>query len=86
MGEEAAEAANKILKAYQLAHARQDKIEHRNLDVFNRMWDRSDPEFHRHLDQTAIRKDEPWKPDHYPEAVLDMCRDPESDSEWEVEE
>ena len=49
------------------------------------MWDRSDPEFHRHLDQTVIRKDEPFTPDHYPQ-VVDMCGDLESESDRELEE
>ena len=50
--------------------------------AFFRMWDRLDPEFHRHLDQTVIRKDEPLTPDHYLQVVLDMYRDLESDFDW----
>ena len=46
---------NKFLKAFQIAHARQDTIEHRNVDVMHRMVARSDPWIHANLDTNTIR-------------------------------
>ena len=80
LSEEAHESVNKVVKAYQTAHARQDSIEHRNLDVFNRMTARSDPFIHAHLDARAIAQSEIVVEDHYPPELLELREaDPENE-------
>ena len=69
-----------LLQAFQIANARQGDVEDKNLDVFLRMVARSDPEMHNYLDLTV--KPTVADEDHYPQEVLDLCRD---DSEWETE-
>ena len=82
LSEEAGESVNKFVKAFQIAHARQDTVEHRNFDVFMRMIARSDPEMHAHLDlscQPSVADE-----DSYPQEVLDLCRDSD-DLDWETD-
>ena len=49
-----------------------------------RLLARSDPEMHNYLDlscQPTVNPDEDLE-DHYPQEVLDLCRD---DSDWETD-
>ena len=80
LSEEAHESVNKVVKAYQTAHARQDTIEHRNLDVFNRMTARSDPFIHTYLDARVLAQSEIVVEDHYPPELLELREaDPETE-------
>ena len=45
--QEAAEAANKFVKKFQLEHSRQTSAPERNLDTFCRLLHQSDPHVHR---------------------------------------
>ena len=80
LSEEAHESVNKVLKAFQIAHARQDTLEHRNLDVYHRMVARSDPFIHSHLDSLILRNSEIVVEEHYPPELLELCEaDPENE-------
>ena len=86
--EESSEAANKFLKSFQLDHAFQGDLRLRNLQTFQKLMARSDPEVHRHLDRQTLRSERAREdPDHYPEEVQAFARDrnetekPEEDEE-----
>ena len=73
LSEEPAEASNKDVKRFQKENARQDSPVHRNLDVFNRQMDRSDPKIvHFFANQRKLRRK---SQEVFPQAVLDLCKD-----------
>ena len=88
LSEESSEAVNKFLKSFQLDHAFQGDLRLRNLQTFQQLMARSDPEVHRHLDRQTLRTERARKdPDHYPPEVQALARDrnetekPEEDEE-----
>ena len=72
LSEEPGEASNKTLKHFQAHHARQDSAENRNLSVFHRMMDRSDPQIVHHF---TNRQKTGKAAEVFPKAVLDLCKD-----------
>ena len=73
LSEEPSEASNKDVKKFQLEHARQDTVEHRTLDTFHRLLDRSDPRVLNHLaKQSQCRRK---SQEIFPREVLNMCKD-----------
>ena len=70
-------------QAFQIAHARQGDPEDRMYDVHMRLLARSDPEMHNYLDLSCQPKVVDEDMEHYPQEVLDMCRDDYSD--WETD-
>ena len=90
LSEESSESVNKFLKSFQLDHAFQGDLRLRNLQTFQKLIARSDPEVHRHLDRQTMRAERVREdPDHYPEEVQALARDrnetkkPEDDEENE---
>ena len=90
LSEESSEAVNKFLKSFQLDHAFQGDLRLRNLQTFQKLMARSDPEVHRHLDRQTLRAERQREdPDHYPAEVQALARDrneaekPEEDEENE---
>ena len=91
LSEESSEAVNKFLKSFQLDHAFQGDLRLRNLQTFQKLMARSDPEVHRHLDRQTLRAERAREdPDHYPAEVQALARDqgyeteePEEDEENE---
>ena len=90
LSEESSEAVNKFLKSFQLDHAFQGDLRLRNLQTFQKLMARSDPEVHRHLDRQTLRAERQREdPDHYPAEVQALARDkkppqkPEEDEEDE---
>ena len=73
LSEEPSESCNKDLKKWQIEHAIQSDPVRRNLDVFNRLLDRSDPVVHSHLESKKMHK----KFYPYPQEVLNLCKNPE---------
>ena len=73
LSEEPAEASNKTIKGFQLDHSRQDTPQHRNLDVFHRQIDSSDPRILSYFErQRKLRRK---SEDVFPNAVLALCKD-----------
>ena len=69
LSEEPSESANKDVKSWQIRHANQSSPEARNLSVFNRFYDRSDPQVLSILSEkkgvkSIIRP--------YPQEILDL--------------
>ena len=87
LSEESSEAVNKFLKSFQLDHAFQGDLRLRNMQTFQKLMARSDPEVHRHLDRQTLRAERRQDPDHYPAEVQALARDqnetkkPEDDEE-----
>ena len=73
LSEEPAESCNKDLKKFQISHARQDSAEHRNLDVFHRLLDRSDPHIVSLI--AGQRGNRRKSGDVFPKDVLNLCKD-----------
>lgn len=69
--EEPQEATNRDVRDWQVEHARQRSLWQRNLDVFNRMMERSDPMI---IGQLMAKKKEWRSRKEYPKEVLDMCK------------
>ena len=71
LSEEASESANKDIKKWQISHARQNNPTNRNLDVFCRLMDRSDPYV-----ASFYSSKKKWRPKHesFPEVVLSLCK------------
>ena len=88
LSEESSEAVNKFLKSSQLDHAFQGDLRLRNLQTFQKLMARSDPEVHRYLDrQTLTAERQREDPDHYPAEVQALARDrPETKKPEEDEE
>ena len=73
LSEEPAEASNKDVKKFQKQNARQDSPVHRNLDVFQRQMDRSDPKIvEYYVNQRKLRRK---SQEVFPNAVLALCKD-----------
>ena len=73
LSEEPAEASNKDVKKFQISHARQDNPDHRNIDVFHRLCERSDPQilnYYAHNRQIRRKSSEV-----FPKDVLQLCKD-----------
>ena len=73
LSEEPAEASNKDVKKFQKEHAPQNCPIARNLAVFNRINDRSDPQVLHHFAKKS--KNQRKSQEIFPKAVLDMCKD-----------
>ena len=76
--QEAAEAANKFVKKFQLEHSRQTNAVDRNLDTFLRLQHQSDPHVHRYIDNRARQRqqsDSAYAKKPLPQSVLDLCKD-----------
>ena len=73
LSEEPAESSNKDVKMFQKYHAPQDSPTKRNLAVFNRINDRSDPVVLRHFEK--LHKNRRKSSEVFPKAVLDLCKD-----------
>ena len=73
LSEEASESCNKDIKRWQITHSRQFDPVARNLDVFCRLMDRSDP-----LVANFFSSKRKWKPktDPFPAQVLALCKSP----------
>ena len=71
MSEEPAEASNKDVKEFQRNHSFQGNYKQKNLDVFHRMCDRSDPAVHRFFVKEKVEKRS--KHETIPQDVLDVC-------------
>ena len=71
MSEEPAEASNKDVKEFQRNHSFQGNYKQKNLDVFHRMCDRSDPVVHRYFVKEKV--DARAKNDNIPQDVLELC-------------
>ena len=72
LSEEPAESSNKDVKRFQTNLARQNSHENRNLDVFHRLMDRSDPHILHHFERQ--RKERRKRQEIFPKAVLDLCK------------
>ena len=70
--EEASESSNKDIKGWQINHAVQINPTLRNLSVFNRLNDRSDPLV---LEQMPNKKDMRHRAGSFPPEVLALCKD-----------
>ena len=80
LSEEASESANKDIKKWQLSHARQNDPTNRNIDVFCRLLDRSDPYVATFY--SSKRKFKP-KNEAFPKEVLALCKS--SDEIYELQ-
>ena len=71
LSEEAAESANKNIKAWQISRSRQTDPVLRNYDTFCRLMDRSDPLVASHY---SCKKK--WRPknENFPKEVLSLCK------------
>ena len=87
LSEESSEAVNKFLKSFQLDHAFQGDLRLRNLQSFQKLIARSDPEVHRLFDRQTLRAERAREdPDHYPEEVQALARDKEETKKPEDDE
>ena len=73
LSEEPGESSNKDVKKFQIEHSRQDSVEHRTLDPFHRLLERSDPRILSILAEqsNSRRKNQ----DVFPNEVLNLCMD-----------
>ena len=73
LSEEPAESSNKDVKSYQTQHSRQNDPTLRNIDVFHRMLDRSDPKISNHV--AFDRKNKRKRSEVFPNAVMALLKD-----------
>ena len=74
LSEEGSESANKFLKAWQIDHARQNSIINRNLDVFHRQTEISDPKI---LSYFEDKKKKRQNHEPFPREIIDLCKNPD---------